>query len=326
MLESLIPYIPFIIIITTLLILDLGVFQRKSHSPSLKESSILTIMYIVISLAFNVYVYYTRGIDSATLFLTGYIVEKALSVDNLFVFLTIFTYFNLDVKYQHKVLFLGILGALITRGIFIFAGIEFINRFHFLLYGLGLLLIYTAYKIVFKDGGEPDPSKNFVLTKLAKYLPVKKDYVGNKFLLWENGTLTVTWNNNILSKLNFKMCYVTPLFIVLLVIETTDVMFATDSVPAVLSITQDPFIVYTSNIFAILGLRALYFVIAAMMPKFDYLKYGIAIILAFIGAKMLITIIDIEIPIIMSLSIVAGCLFISILASIIKNRYNPKEM
>ncbi len=309
MLESLIPYIPFIIIITALLILDLGVFQRKSHAPSLKESSIITLFYIAISLVFNIYVYYTRGIDSATLFLTGYIVEKALSVDNLFVFLTIFTYFNLDVKYQHKVLFLGILGALITRGIFIFAGIEFINRFHFLLYILGAFLIYTAYKIIFMDGGEPDPSKNIVLTKLAKHLPVKKDYVGNKFFVYEN----LKW-------------YVTPLLIILLVIETTDVMFATDSVPAVLSITQDPFIVYTSNIFAILGLRALYFVIAAMMPKFDYLKYGIAIILAFIGAKMLITIIDIEIPIVLSLSIVAGCLSLSIVASIIKNRYKPKEL
>ncbi len=293
----------FIIGIFGLLALDLGRFQKNPHKAGLKEAIYLTIFYVIISLLFALLIYVELGSDKAGLFLTGYIVEKSLSVDNLFVFLIIFSYFGVSIKYQHRILFWGILGALITRGIFIAGGVTLISKFHFLLYGLGLFLVYTGIKILRSgDDDQVDPSKNILLKYynkyFSKYYPLKQDYVGANFFIKEN-----------------SIRYITPLFIVLLVIESTDVMFATDSVPAVLSITQDPFIVYTSNIFAILGLRALYFVIANAMPSFPYLKYGVAVVLSFIGIKMLVASF-IVISTGLSLGIVVSCLTLSIIASL----------
>lgn len=293
-------WILFGIIVVGLLAFDLGFINRKAHASGLKEAILLTFFYIVISLLFAGWIYVSLGADKSFEFLTAYIVEKSLSVDNLFVFLIIFSYFNVSIKYQHRILLWGILGALITRGIFIFTGITLINLFHYIIYLFGAFLIYTGLKLLKSDDDEKiNPENNFVLKHFGKYLPIKKDYEGGNFFV----------------KVNSKY-FVTPLLIVLLVIETTDVMFAFDSVPAVLSITRDPFIVYTSNIFAILGLRALYFVIARIMPMFAYLNYGLAVVLTFIGVKMVIS--DIyEIPINLSLIIVLSCLIISVICSMI---------
>ncbi len=303
MISESIFWVVFGVVILALLIFDLEYINRRAHAISMKEASLMTIFYVVISLIFAAGISLLLGVDKSFEFLTAYILEKSLSVDNLFVFLTIFTYFNVNAKYQHRILFWGILGALITRGIFIFVGIAAINMFHFVLYIMGLFLIYTGIKVGTSDDDKPvDPSKNFVLTKLSKHLPLKKDYKGSEFFTKHNSS----W-------------FMTPLFIVLLVIESTDVMFSVDSVPAVLSVTSDTFVAYTSNIFAILGLRSLYFVIAQLMPKFDYLKYGLAFVLSFIGVKMLIGEIY-KIPTSLSLLVVAGVLAISIIASVMKNK------
>jgi len=298
----------FLIIVFGLLAFDLGVFQRRSHAVGMKEAIIMTIFWIFISLIFGFGIYAWFGADKSFEFFTAYIVEKSLSVDNLFVFMVIFAYFNVDLKYQHKILFYGIIGALITRGIFIFTGITLINMFHYAIYIFGIFLIYTGLKLLkANDDEKVNPSQNFVLKHVGKYLPIKKDYIGGQFIVKD--------------KYNY---FFTPIFIVLLVIETTDVMFAFDSVPAVLSITRDPFIVYTSNIFAILGLRALYFVIARIMPMFYYLNYGLAVVLTFIGFKML-TSEFYKIPTFASLGIVLGVLLISVAISLIWNKDKKTE-
>ncbi len=296
-------WILFGIVVTALLVFDLGVFQRKAHASGMKEAVQISIFYIAIALIFSVVIYFEMSADKSFEFLTGYIVEKSLSVDNLFVFMIIFSYFKVDLKYQHRILFWGILGALITRGIFIFTGITLINAFHYAIYGFGAFLIYTGLKLLKGDDDDKvNPEENFILKHLSKHLPIKKDYVGGNFFVKHPTT---------------DAYLITPLFIVLLVIETTDVMFAFDSVPAVLSITRDTFIVYSSNIFAILGLRALYFVIARIMPMFKYLNYGLAVVLTFIGVKMVIS--DFyKIPIGLSLGIVMSCLLISIIASMMR--------
>ena len=290
----------FLAIVFGLLVLDLGFFQRKAHTAGLKEAILISIFYITVSLIFSGWIYFQFGADKSFEFLTSWIVEKSLSVDNLFVFMIVFAYFKVDLKYQHRVLFWGILGALITRGIFIFTGITLINAFHILIYGFGAFLIITGLKLLRNgDDDKVNPGENLLLKYASKYLPIKKDYIGASFIIKGNPGY-----------------YITPLLLVLLVIESTDVMFAFDSVPAVLSITRDSFIVYTSNIFAILGLRALYFVIARIMPMFAYLNYGLAVVLSFIGIKMVIS--DFyKIPIGLSLGIVASCLIISIIVSMI---------
>ena len=290
----------FLAIVFGLLVLDLGFFQRKAHTAGLKEAILISIFYITVSLIFGGWIYFQFGADKSFEFLTSWIVEKSLSVDNLFVFMIVFAYFKVDLKYQHRVLFWGILGALITRGIFIFTGITLINAFHILIYGFGVFLIITGLKLLRNgDDDKVNPGENLLLKYASKYFPIKKDYIGASFIIKGNPGY-----------------YITPLLLVLLVIESTDVMFAFDSVPAVLSITRDSFIVYTSNIFAILGLRALYFVIARIMPMFAYLNYGLAVVLSFIGIKMVIS--DFyKIPIGLSLGIVASCLIISIIVSMI---------
>jgi tellurite resistance protein TerC len=291
-------WILFNVFVLLMLALDLGVFHRKSHDVSVKEALIWTFVWVFLALIFNVIIYFWRGQQQALEFLTGYLVEKALSVDNIFVFIVIFTYFQVPTKYQHKVLFWGILGALIMRVIFIFAGVALLERFHFTIYIFGALLIFTGIKMFNHSNSKMDPGKNPVLKFFKKFMPVTQTFHGDKFF----------------TKVDGKR-FATPLFLVLILIETTDLIFAVDSIPAILAISQDQFIVYTSNVFAILGLRSLYFALAGIVHRFWLLSYGLAIVLIFVGIKM--TMIDFyKIPIEWSLifiaSIIAGSIFLSL--------------
>jgi tellurite resistance protein TerC len=276
------------------------VFHRKAHVVKIKEALIWSAVWITLALLFNLGIYFWRGEVAALEFLTGYLLEKSLSVDNLFVFLLIFSYFRVPALYQHKVLFWGILGALIMRAIFIAAGVTLITKFHWVIYVFGAFLIFTGIKMALQKGKEIHPEKNPVLKLFRRMMPVTGDYEGGKFFSKLEGRRTAT-----------------PMFIVLLVVETTDVVFAVDSIPAILAITYDPFIVYTSNVLAILGLRALFFALAGIMQLFHYLHYGLSLILVFIGVKMLIA--DIyKIPITIALAVVAGILLFSVIASLMR--------
>ncbi len=292
-------WILFNIFVLGMLALDLGVFHRKAHEVKFKEAVIWSVVWIALALLFNLLVYFWHGTQSALEFLTGYLVEKSLSVDNIFVFLMIFTYFGVRPMYQHKVLFWGILGAIITRAIFIFAGITLIKIFHPIIYIFGAFLIFTGIKMAIQEDREIHPEKNPVIKLFGKFFKITPDYVDGKFFVRQGKSLIAT-----------------PLFVVLLVVESTDVMFAVDSIPAIIAITRDPFIVYTSNIFAILGLRALYFAIAGFVTLFRYFKYGLSIVLLFIGVKMLIS--DFyKIPTVIALVVVFSIIAISILASVL---------
>jgi TerC family integral membrane protein len=292
-------WIAFIIFVVGMLALDLGVFHRRSHAVKVREALLWSLMWIALALLFNLGVFWYYGHQAGIQFLTGYLVEKSLSVDNLFVFLLIFNYFQVPSSYQHKVLFWGIFGALIMRGIFIFAGIALIQKFHWVLYLMGVFLVLTGIKLVFEKEKEIYPEKNPLLRLFRKLMPVTSAYEGDRFFV----------------KRDLRY-FATPLFIVLLVIETTDVIFAVDSVPAVLAISLDPFIVFSSNIFAILGLRALYFALSGMMAMFHHLHYGLSAILVFVGIKMLVAAYY-EIPILWALAFIGVVLAISIVASII---------
>jgi len=287
----------FSLLILGLLMLDIKVFHRKAHEIKLKEALWWSLFWTVLALLFNGGVWLKMGHVKGMEFFTAYIIERSLSVDNLFVFLAIFTYFKVPLKYQHGVLFWGIVGALIMRALFIFAGVALLNMFHWIMYLFGVILIYTAYKLVAEEQQQIDPSKNPVVNFARKFLPISVAPDPSTFFVRENRRL-----------------FATPLFIVLLVIETSDVMFAFDSIPAVLAISRDPFIAYTSNIFAILGLRALYFAIADALRLFHYLNIGLAVILGFIGAKMILTDV-VHIPIWLTLAVVGGVLALSVLAS-----------
>ncbi len=289
----------FLAVVIGLLTLDLVVFNRKAHEVKLKEALLWSAFWISIALIFNVVIYYTRGGESAVQYFTAYIIEKSLSVDNLFVFLMLFTYFKVPAIYQHKVLFWGIVGALVMRMLFIFAGIALISKFHWMLYIFGAILIYSGVKMVKSKDVEVHPEKNPVLKLFRRFMPVTTEYHGASFFVRKDSR----W-------------YATPLIIVLLVIETTDVVFAVDSVPAVLAISRDAFIVYTSNIMAILGLRALYFALAGVMKLFRHLHYGLAAILVFVGFKMIAADM-IHIPITLSLAVIGGVLAVSIAASVL---------
>ena len=281
-----------------MLALDLGVFHRKAHEVSLKEALTWTFIWIFLSMVFNTIIYYWKGREQALEFFTGYLVEKALSVDNIFVFIMIFTYFQIPSKYQHKVLFWGILGALLMRVIFIFAGVALIEKFHFTIYIFGTLLIYTGYKMFNHNNAKIEPDKNPLIRFFKKFMPVTTHLQEDKFFTRLNGRR-----------------YATPLFLVLILIETTDLIFAVDSIPAILAITQDQFIVYTSNVFAILGLRSLYFALAGVVHRFWLLSFGLAIVLVFVGIKMLL--IDLyKIPIEWSLIFIAIIISGSILLSL----------
>jgi tellurite resistance protein TerC len=293
-----------------MLALDLGVFQRKAHFPYMREALAWSIVWVVISLLFNLYIWYDFGTQKALEFFTGYIVEKALSVDNIFVFIVIFSYFSVPADYQHKVLFWGVLSAIIMRAIFIVAGAALIAQFHWILYIFGVFLIYTAVKLARQKETEVHPERNPLVRFARKFFPVTSEYHGPNFFVRIDGKR-----------------FATPLFIVLVMIESTDVAFATDSIPAIFAITQDTFIIYTSNIFAILGLRALYFVLANFIKKFRYLKLGLSIVLGFIGIKMLIEPFY-DMPIQVSLLVILGVLTVSILASVKspnKNQQSSEE-
>jgi len=288
----------FIIFILGLLILDLKVLQKDDHEIKVREALAWTGFWIVLALMFNAGVYYFEGTQKALEFLTAYLIEKSLSVDNIFVFLMVFSYFGIPSKYQHRVLFWGIIGALIMRAAFILVGVALIERIHWIIYVFGAFLIFIGIKMALEKEKEIHPEKNPVLKYFRKIMPVTKEFVGHDFFT-KKGTRWAA----------------TPLFVVLLVIESTDVMFAVDSIPAVLAISHDPFIVYTSNVFAILGLRALYFAIAGVMQLFHYLNYGLAFILVFVGIKMILA--DFyKLPVSVALGVIAGVLAISVIASL----------
>ena len=300
-------WVGFNIFVLILLALDLGVFHRHSHAVKIKEALGWSALWILLALLFNIVIYYWRGPAVALSFLTGYLIEKSLSVDNLFVFLMIFSYFKVAPLYQHKVLFWGIIGALVMRAFFIAAGVALINTFHWVIYIFGAFLIFIAVRIAFEKEKEIHPEKNPVLRLFRRFMPVTENYIEGNFFIKNN-----------------KKLYATPLFVVLLVIETTDVIFAVDSIPAILAITTDPFIVYTSNVFAILGLRALYFALAGIMELFHFLNIGLAIILAFVGVKMLLSKFY-EIPVSVALGVVILTLVITIIASIIFPQSRQKK-
>jgi len=298
--QTTIALILFNIFILALLALDLGVFHRKSQVVSIKESLIWSIIWTLLALVFNVGIYFWQGSHNALNFFTGYLIERSLSVDNLFVFLMIFTYFRVPAQYQHSVLLWGILGALIMRAIFIATGITLIEKFHWAIYVFGGFLILTGIRMAVGKDKEIHPEKNLVLRIFRRFVPVTKRYKGGKFFVHRG-----------------MRVWATPLFVVLLVIETSDVIFAVDSIPAILAITTDPFIVYSSNVFALLGLRVLYFALAGIMQIFHYLHYGLAVILVFIGAKMVVA--DfIYIPVSIALGVVGMVLAASIAASAIR--------
>lgn len=296
------PWILFNLFVLAMLALDLGVFHRKVHVVRLKEALGWSVVWISLALLFNLLIYFWLGPETALQFLAGYIIEKSLSVDNLFVFLLIFSYFSVPSVYQHKILFWGILGALIMRAIFIAAGITLIEKFHWMIYLFGGFLIITGIKMAFQKDKELHPETNPVLRLFRRFVPVTDQYHHDHFFVLKEGKR-----------------WATPLFVVLLLIETTDVIFAVDSIPAILAVTRDPFIVYTSNVFAILGLRALYFALAGIMQLFHYLHYGLSLILVFVGTKMLIS--DIyKVPIGIALAVIAGILIVSVVASILRPR------
>lgn len=292
-------WIGFNVFVLAMLALDLGVFHRKAHEIKFKEALTWTAVWIALALVFNVIVYRLWGSQVGLQFLTGYLIEKSLSVDNVFIFLLIFTYFKVPAKYQHEVLFWGIIGALVCRAIFITVGITLLEHFHWLIYVFGAFLVFTGIKLAMEKNKEIHPERNVVLRLFRRMMPVTDQYQGGKFFVRKDGR---TW--------------ATPLFVVLLVVETTDVIFAVDSIPAILAITKDPFIVYTSNVFAILGLRALYFVLAGVMEKFHHLHYGLAAILGFVGVKMLVSELY-KIPVAVSLGFIAAALAVSIAASLV---------
>ncbi len=289
----------FNIFVLLMLALDLLVFHKKPHEIKLKEALGWSAVWIALALAFNAGLYFFAGRQPALEFLTGYLIEKSLSIDNIFIFILIFSYFKVPPKYQHEVLFWGILGALIMRAAFIAGGIVLLERFHWIIYVFGAFLIFTGLKMAFEKEKEVRPENNLVLKLFKKIMPVTTELEGGQFFV-KRGTRR----------------YATPLFVVLLIVETTDVIFAVDSIPAILSITRNPFIVYTSNVFAILGLRALYFALAGVVGLFHHLHYGLSAILVFVGTKMLIA--DFyKVPIAASLGFIAFALVLSIAASIL---------
>jgi len=285
--------------VLVLLALDLLVVHRKPRAIKFREAAAWSVFWVLLAAAFAVMVYFLGGGQKSLEFTTGYIIEESLSVDNLFVFLMIFRFFKVEDELQHKILFWGIIGALVTRGIFIVVGVSLLRRFEWIVYLFGAFLVYTGIRLFTQDEQEVHPEKNPVLKLVRRFVRVTDNYVNGKFFVRQGGEL-----------------WATPLFFVLLVVESTDVLFATDSIPAVLAVTPDPFIVYTSNVFAILGLRSIYFALAGMMGVFHYLNEGLAFILAFIGAKMLLSHFFV-IPTTWALGVVGGILTISVVASLV---------
>lgn len=303
-----IMWLSFAVVMTVMFILDIGIFNRKSHEIRFREALTWTLVWVSLALLFNAGVYFYLGPTKALEFFTGYIIEESLSVDNLFVFIMIFSYFHVSKIHQPKILKWGIIGALLMRAIFILVGIELIERFHWMIYVFGGLLVITGIKMAFGGEEKIEPEKNLLVRIVRKFVPITKRVRDDRFFIRKGGILAAT-----------------PLFLTLLVVESSDVIFAVDSIPAVLAVTHDPFIVYTSNVFAIMGLRSLYYLLAHVMEMFVYLKLGISFILAFVGVKMLLT--DIyHISIYFSLGMIVGVLTISILTSITIGSRKEKKL
>ena len=300
-------WVGFNIFVLAMLALDLGVFHRKAHALSLKEASIWSVVWITLAMVFNAGLYLFAGPEPALQFFTGYLIEKSLSVDNIFIFLLLFTYFKVPAAYQHRVLYWGILGALIMRGTLIAVGVALIESFHWIIYLFGAFLIFTGIRMGFHKEIEVHPENDLLLKFIRRFVPVTENYEHDRFFVRRAGQVMVT-----------------PLLLVLLVIDTTDLIFAVDSIPAVFAVTRDPFVVYTSNIFAILGLRSLYFVFAGIMEKFYYLKLGLSVILTFVGVKMVLA--DVfSLPTAFSLVVIAVVLTITIVASIVRTRHQAAK-
>ena len=297
-------WIIFNLFVLIMLALDLGVFHRKLHVVNVKEALVWTGIWIFLAMGFNVLIYFNFGETKALEFFTGYLIEKALSVDNIFVFILIFTYFQVPPQYQHKVLFWGIIGALIMRVIFIFAGVALLEKFHWTIYIFGGFLIYTGVKMLTQKDKEIEPDKNPVIKWFKRLVPTTNEMQGDRFFVRVN-----------------NKTFATPLFVVLIMIEISDLIFAVDSIPAILAVTQDHFIVYTSNVFAILGLRSLYFALANIIERFKYLAVGLALILVFVGIKM-VAVDFYKIPIYFSLFIIIFILLGSVLFSLYKTKNN----
>lgn len=305
-------WIGFNALVLLLLALDLGIFNRKAHVVSVREALGWSAVWITLALGFGAWIGTAMGRQPMLEFYAGYLVEQALSVDNLFVFILIFGYFKIPMELQHRVLFWGILGALLMRGAMIAAGAVLIAQFHAIIYIFGGFLVITGIRMAFGGGGEVDPETNPVLRLVRRLLPVTKDFRGQHFIVKEPGP------NGVLRYA------VTPLFIVLVLVETTDVVFAVDSIPAIFGVTRNPFLVYTSNVFAILGLRSLYFVLAGVVGKFHLLKYGLALVLVFVGVKMLLSDV-VHLGIGISLGVVATVLAASVVLSLIIPHKGPDE-
>jgi len=303
--HSLTLWVVFNIFIVSMLIIDLTIFNREPEEISIRKALGWTAVWIILAVIFGIGLYYYMDPESSLDFFTGYLIEKSLSVDNIFVFLLIFTYFGVDPKYQHRVLFWGIFGALVFRLIFILIGVALIEQFHWVIYIFGAFLIFTGIKLAFEKDKEIKPNRNPVLKLVRRFVPVTKDFHGEKFFIKRNGKWIAT-----------------PMFIVLVMIETTDVVFAFDSIPAIMAITRDTFIIYSANAFAILGLRALYFALSGVMRLFHYLHYGLALILVYVGTKMMLEDL-VEIPTLVTLSVIILTISFSILISIIYPKKEP---
>jgi tellurite resistance protein TerC len=289
-------------VIIGMLVLDLFVFHRDAHEVKLREAAAWSVVWIALGLSFGLVVFATRGAQAGGEYLAGYLIEKSLSMDNVFLFAMLFGYFAVPKLYQHRILFWGVVGAIAFRGFFIAAGSTLLESFHFLIYGFGILLLLTGVRMWRSKGHAVDPQKNVVLRLVRRFIPMADEYNGQSFFVRNAGKLVAT-----------------PLFAVLVVVETTDIMFAIDSIPAIFAITTDPFIVLSSNLFAILGLRALYFLLAGLIDKFVYLKQGLAVLLVFAGVKILIA--DAyKMPIPLSLGVIVGILAVSVIASVIAAR------
>ncbi|HEX6043263.1 MAG TPA: TerC family protein [Pyrinomonadaceae bacterium] len=293
-------WIGFSVFILTMLSLDLGLFNRKAHTIKYKEAWIWSGVWVTLAMLFAALVFHNQGSTRGLEFLTGYLIELSLSVDNLFVFLLIFSYFKVPSQFQHRVLFWGVMGALVMRLTMIFVGAALINRFHWIIYIFGAFLVYTGIKMFRQEEVEIHPDQNPLVRLVTRFLPISRSYEDEKFFTTTNGKRTGTL-----------------LLLVLMVVEVTDLVFAVDSIPAIFAITTNTFIVYTSNVFAILGLRSMYFLLAGVVEKFRYLRYGLAIVLTFIGIKMLIVAIGYHIPIWFSLVFVATVLLGSVIASLL---------
>jgi tellurite resistance protein TerC len=300
--------IAFNVGVLAVLALDLGVFNKKAHKISVKEAAIWSCVWIALSLGFAGFIYWWRGPEQALEFITGYLIEYSLSIDNIFVIVLIFSYFRIAEKHQHRVLFWGIIGALLMRGSMISAGAFLIQRFHWIIYVFGAFLIFTGIRMAMQDETDIEPESNPVLRLVRRLLPVTEDFRGQNFFVTEP-----------VHRGEAPRLLATPLFIVLVLVETTDLIFAVDSIPAIFAVTKDPLIVYTSNVCAILGLRSLFFMLAGVIHRFQFLKLGLAVVLTFVGVKMLLSGVF-EIPIFISLLVIGIILGISVLASLLYPR------